>query len=357
MNNTYFNLIKGVTTMAKISVIIPCYNVEPYIDRCLTSITTQTIDLSLLEIICIDDASTDNTWNKLQTWETAYPENIMIVHCDENGRQGTARNIGLQYSTAPWIAFIDSDDWVEPDYFEKLYSIALKTDCDIVTCQFVRDSSSELSFLFNKKTDKIDRCLLIDTLEKRKLFIVLKSMDSLAWGKLIRKSLLIDNRIFFPKNLTYEDTYFGSLLHLYTKKVYFLEEKLYHYFVNEHSTVLQTNSDHHLDLLTVQLMLWNEWVNRGFFEFFKEELEYDFLYSCYLRFLKIIVFRYQIPSFSLFNLLQNLICERIPDYSKNLYIQQIDQPELYQILFKALFLPMNQNTFNNFAEHIKKIGF
>ena len=107
--------------MAEISVIIPCYNVESYIDRCLTSITSQTIDLSLLEIICIDDASTDNTWSKLQAWETTYPENIMIIHCDENGRQGTARNIGLQYASAPWIAYIDSDDWIELDYFEKLY--------------------------------------------------------------------------------------------------------------------------------------------------------------------------------------------------------------------------------------------
>lgn len=342
--------------MAEISVIIPCYNVESYIDRCLTSITSQTIDLSLLEIICIDDASTDNTWSKLQTWESTYPENIMIIHCDENGRQGTARNIGLQYASAPWIAYIDSDDWIELDYFEKLYSIASKTNCDIVTCQFVRDSSTELSFLSDRKTNRIDRCMLIDTLEKRKLFIVLKSMDALAWGKLIRKSLLIDYQIFFPENLTYEDTYFGSLLHLYTKKVYFLEEKLYHYFVNEESTVLQTDSDHHLDLLTVQLMLWNEWVKRGFLESFKEELEYDFLYSCYLRFLKIIIFRYDIPSFSLFSLLQNIIYERIPDYSVNQYMIQIEQPAFYQLLFQAISLPMNQNSFKLFAEQIKNIG-
>lgn len=343
--------------MAVISIIIPCYNVESYIDRCLTSITSQTIDLSLLEIICIDDASTDNTWEKLQKWEAAFPENIMIIHCDENGRQGKARNIGLQYSSASWIAYIDSDDWVEPDYFEKLYSIALQAECDIVACHFVRDYSKELSFLSDRTTGKSDRCMLINTLEKRKLFIVLKSMYANAWGKLIRKSLLIDNEILFPENFTYEDTYFSSLLHLYVEKVYFLEEKLYHYFVNEHSTVLQIDSEHHLDLLTVQIILWNEWKKRGFLEVFKEELEYDFLYSCYLRFLKIIIYRYQIPSFSLFSLLQNLINERIQDYSKNLYIQQIEQPEFYQILFQAISLPMNKNIFNNFIDQIKKIGF
>lgn len=342
--------------MAKISVIIPCYNVSAYIDRCLTSITTQTIGIHLLEIICIDDASCDNTWQKLQQWELQYPDQIIIIHNDSNCRQGTARNIGLNYASGDWISFIDSDDWIEPDYFEKLYTIANKTSSDIVTCQAVRDSSLNLTFLDNKKTIKEDRYMIINTLEKRKLFITLKCMDCVAWGKLIRKSLLLDHQIFFPENLTYEDTYWGSLLHIYAEKVYFLEETLYHYFVNESSTVLQIDSEHHIDLLTVQMILWNEWEKRGLFEFLKEELEYDFLYSCYLRFLKIIVFRYQQPSFSLFTLLQTLIRQRIPDYSNNYYIKEIKQSDLFEILFQSILLPMNKESFGEFTTYIKNIG-
>lgn len=342
--------------MAKISVIIPCYNVSAYIDRCLTSITTQTIGMHLLEIICIDDASCDNTWEKLQQWEQRYPEHIILIHNDSNCRQGTSRNIGLNYASGDWISFIDSDDWIEPDYFEKLYTIADRTSSDIVACQAVRDSSTNLSFLENRKTVKEDRYMVIDTLEKRRLFIVLKSMDCVAWGKLIRKSLLLDHQIFFPEHLTYEDTYWGSLLHIYTEKVYFLEETLYHYFVNDTSTVLQTDSEHHLDLLTVQMILWNEWNKRGLFELFKEELEYDFLYSCYLRFLKIIVFRYRQPSLSLFVLLQKLIRERIPDYSTNYYMKEIEQPEFYKMLFQFISLPMNKESFRELTTYIKTIG-
>lgn len=342
--------------MAKISIIIPCYNVSSYIDRCLTSVTMQTIGMDAMEIICIDDASTDDTWQKLQQWEQQYPKQFITVHCDTNARQGTARNIGLSYSSCEWICFIDSDDWVEPDYLEKLYSIAQMTNCDIVTSPLVRDSSSTLSFFENRSTGKEHRYMVIDTSEKRKLFIILRSMEYSACGKLIRKSLLTDYQIFFPENLTYEDTYWGSLIHLYTKTVYFLEYKLYHYFVNPHSTVLQTNSEHHLDLLTIQLKLWNEWGRRGFLESFKEELEYDFLYSCYLRFLKIIVFRYQKPPFSLFLLLKNLISDRIPDYSQNYYIRQIEQPEFYQILFQAITLPLNKESFREFTAYIKTIG-
>ncbi len=98
-----------------ISIIIPCYNVQSYIDRCFQSLLAQTIDFDRLEIILVDDCSTDATWEKLTAIEAAYPESVMIIHCDENGHQGTARNIGLTYASAPYIGFVDSDDWIEPD--------------------------------------------------------------------------------------------------------------------------------------------------------------------------------------------------------------------------------------------------
>lgn len=96
----------------KISVIIPYHNVEQYIDRTLSSLSSQTIGVENLEIICVDDASTDNIWEHLLAWEQKYPENILLVQCEENGRQGRARNIGLSHATDEWIAFIDSDDWM-----------------------------------------------------------------------------------------------------------------------------------------------------------------------------------------------------------------------------------------------------
>lgn len=342
--------------MPEISIIIPCYNVSAYIDRCLTSVTTQTIGMDVLRIICIDDASTDNTWEKLQDWERRFPEHMVLVHCDTNGRQGTARNIGLEYVDSPWVSFIDSDDWIEPNYFEKLYHLAVKTDSDIVTCGYERDSSTILSYLKDRKTLKESRCMVIDTIEKRKTFLVLQCMEHLAWGKLVRTSLLVDHQIFFPENLAYEDTFWGSLLYFYVQKVYFLEEKLYHYFINPDSTVLQTGSYHHLDLFTVQSMLWREWEYRGFFSIYREVLEYDFLYSCYLRFMKVIVYRCQEPSYSLYLLLKTFILDKIPNYSDNYYLNQIEQPELYKILFRSLSLPLNKDEFKQFTAYIKSIG-
>ncbi len=101
--------------MKKISVIIPCYNVSSYIDRCMRSITGQTIGMDKLELICVDDASTDDTWEYLQKWEQ--------------------------------LSFVDADDWLEPDYFERLYAPAIGGRYDVVCCGFIRDASEKESRL------------------------------------------------------------------------------------------------------------------------------------------------------------------------------------------------------------------
>lgn len=338
--------------MAEISVIIPCYNVGNYIDRCLACIVQQTIGLDLLEIICVNDVSTDDTWQHLQKWEQMYPEHILLINSEVNGRQGTARNIGLRYASTPWIAYLDSDDWIELDYFEQLYTIALQYQCEVVCCQSERDFSIETSFLTDRSCQRESRMMVIDTYEKRKLFFSLESMSFAAWGKLIQKSLLLDNQIFFPEHLAYEDCYWGPMLHMYVKRVYLLEEKLYHYFVNRDSTVLKPNMDYHVDCITVQLMKWQEWVKRGLLELYREELECDFVCTCYLGMMKALLLRYDEPSYSLYQLAKAVTLERIPDYRQNHYIMNT-LPELYTILLESLRLPMTREDFKQLTASAK----
>lgn len=341
--------------MAIISVIIPCYNVEQLIDRCLASVIQQTIGINNLEIICIDDASTDRTWEHLQAWHELYPENIKAFGCATNSRQGTARNIGLRYSTTPWICFIDSDDWVEPDYLEKLYSAAVQTGCEIVTCQHKRDSSDSLTCFDDRSTTKENRALRIDTVEKRKILIHTPLLGYSAWGKLIQKNFLLEHNIYFPEMLVYEDGFWGVLLHLYVKKAYIIEECLYHYYVNPSSTVLNKDNYYHVDMLTVQMQLWAELKARNMFELYHDELEYEFLFSCYLSFLKVIALRYETPPYSLFQLLKTCTLERIPDYRKNKYVREPDFSPVLSLLLESLSLPLGREEFLQFAQNIKNL--
>ena len=111
---------------ARITIIIPCYNVDKYIDRCMQSIEEQTLGMQTFQIILVDDGSTDCTMDKLIAWQTKYPFQIQIVHNSKNKRQGTCRNIGLQRATGEYIGFVDADDWIEPDMYEALHE--LKSD-------------------------------------------------------------------------------------------------------------------------------------------------------------------------------------------------------------------------------------
>ena len=338
--------------MADISIIIPCYNVGPYIDRCITSIRNQTLDLSFLQIICVDDASTDDTWQHLQKWEALCPDLITIIHCDTNGRQGTARNIGMQYCSTPWVAFIDADDWIEPDYFEKMYAIALQCQCDIVSCNQFRDPSSTLTYLDYRENGKESGLIVINTTAERKAFIAGESIAFTACSKLVRTRLLTDNQIYFPEGIAYEDFFWGNLLYFYAKKVYILEEYLYHYFVNPNSTALTRNADYHVDILTISIMEWNEWRKRKLFVEYKDELEFLFLDSCYFIFMKMIVMRYDTPSFSFFQLCRELVTEYLPDFRANPYANRLT--DFHKLLLELIYQPISKPDFLKFAESAKE---
>lgn len=343
--------------MKRISVILPCYNVEAYIGRALTSIVEQTIGFSSLEVICVNDCSTDDTLARLKYWESNYPDNIMIIDLPVNSRQGTARNLGLEYSTCDYIAFVDSDDWLEKDYLEKLYNIAISDNYDIVQCRYVRDFSKSLTY---KESDSSkhspNETLLVASAEDRKNFLVKKTINNLPHCKLIKKSLLIENKIVFSEGLAYEDSYWGVLLNMYFTKAYVLNEQLYHYYVNDVSTSLSTNEFYHVDLLSNQIMLWNELQRRGFMDCYKEELEIEFVYSCALIFWKMIALRYDTPPYSLYRLLCAIVQEHIPNIMNNTHIKNNELPELHILILKSCLKILNKKEFLEFARNIKSIG-
>lgn len=337
-----------------ISIIVPCYNAEKYIDRCFASLLDQTIGFDKLEVLFVDDCSTDGTWDKLTAMETAYPESVIIIHCDENGHQGRARNIGLQYASAPYIGFVDSDDWIEPDMYEKLYAKMTAYQCDIVKCQNWRDTAQAGQELAPKLTGSSDRQFKIDTVEKRKIFIACASIGYGVWDKLFTRDFLIQNNIFFPEKVAYEDHFFTTLCYFYATKVYILEERLYHYYVNPASTVLSPDASHHFDILTVHKMLWAEYESRGFLSKYRKEAEYQFLTLCYLVAMKIISLRLKRAPYDFFLELKEETLKRIPDYHANPYIKDY-VTEMNQMLLQLLDLPISEQDLNAVCDAIRSM--
>lgn len=124
--------------MKKVSIIVPAYNAHNTISRCLETLVHQT--LQDIEIIVINDASTDDTWEIMQEYESKYPDRIIIINCDKNSKAGGARNIGFDMATGEYIGMVDSDDYVATTMYEQLYDRAVETGADIVDSGYYNES-------------------------------------------------------------------------------------------------------------------------------------------------------------------------------------------------------------------------
>ena len=120
----------------KLSIIVPVYNMaaEGKLEYCLNSLVAQTI--GDYEIIAVDDCSTDDSWKILQDYQKRYPEKFCAIHSDVNQKQGGAKNIGMAAAQGEWIGFIDSDDWITPDFYERLIGKGEETGADMVGCDY-----------------------------------------------------------------------------------------------------------------------------------------------------------------------------------------------------------------------------
>ncbi len=314
----------------KISIIIPCYNVEEFIDRCVVSLVNQTLGLENLELIFVNDASTDNTLELLKLYEQQFPEDILIVDLEKNIRQGGARNAGLQYASSDYIGFVDADDWVELVMFERLYEKAVLYDCDMVNCKFTRDMKEGSSM---GRTGEEDRYYSIETEQDRKQLFMF-GIEGGIWCNIYKKELILTNEISFPEQIAYEDNFWLPLINLYLTSYYVVEEYLYHYFVNLDSTLLSKNSLHHFDRLLIELMKIDEYKRRGVFKLYCDEIEIHFIQMYYANTIHTIFMRFDKIPLEMIELIQRTVLEKFPDYKNNCYIDSyLNNVDIYFLGF------------------------
>ncbi|MCR5137502.1 MAG: glycosyltransferase [Oscillospiraceae bacterium] len=221
----------------KLSIVIPAYNVQETLKECLDSVLGQTLDD--FEVIVINDGSTDATEEMLSDYAERNPGRL-YYQTVENGGQGRARNIGMELAKGEYIGFTDSDDWIEPDMFEKLLRLAEDEGSDIAVCDVLAhfpDGTTEMER--NWREDRV--------------------MGAVGHpnNKLFRRELLRDIR-FPEEKLWYEDAEFTAIAIHRAKKISHLAEPLYHYRRGLPSTMNNSNAEKNLDILTVMQHLEDE---------------------------------------------------------------------------------------------------
>lgn len=234
--------------MPKISIIIPVYNVENYLERCIKSVINQSLDD--LEIILVNDGSTDSSGEMCDNFANE-DERIKVIH-KKNGGLSSARNEGLKYATSDLVGFIDSDDWISSDMYEYLWNLQQKNDADIVSCNYM------LAFDYPTKIKnaKIKEYVFTRN-EALKKYLELGAFsrinDYSAWKKLYKKNLFSD--VEFPDGMLFEDMPTNFRLIQKCSKYVYSTKICYFYFQNSISITRNQYSKRHNDLIKSSEMI------------------------------------------------------------------------------------------------------
>ena len=244
--------------MYKVSVIVPIYNVEKYIKKCLNSLVNQT--LQEIQIILVNDGSKDKSGEIAKEYAQMYKNKILYLE-KENGGLSDARNYGIPYAEGEYIAFIDSDDYIDENAYEEMYDKAKKENSDYVECDFIWEYPNK---------NKIDRYKEYTDLKE-----MFKNVRVVAWNKLIKRSLIEEHKIEFPKGLRYEDVEFFYKMVPYYNKVSFVKEPLIHY-IQRSSSISNTQNERTKEIFTIMDNVIKYYKKNNLYEEYKTELEYTY---------------------------------------------------------------------------------
>ena len=265
--------------MSKVSVIVPVYNSEKYISKCLNSLVTQTLDD--IEIIIVDDYSTDNSLQIIEYYQEIYPKKIKVIENKVNSGAATARNIGLEHATGEYIGFVDSDDYVLPKMYERLVDSIEETSANIAkTGLKMLWGGLDLSKLRNHKDEIINERIIIP--KENTSFLILEAPG--VTTKLFRRNIL-DNRKF-KDGLKWEDYPFTIPLLASADKVASTMEKDYMYNMHINNTTMtdaRKLSPKVLDIFTGSDMILEECSTYNLNNVIKFQLSYIPMQHCIAR--------------------------------------------------------------------------
>ena len=253
--------------MPKVSIIVPFYNVEGYIEKCLDTLVNQT--LKDIEIILVNDGSKDNSEFIVKKYLDKYKDKIIYLE-KENGGLSDARNFGIPHATGEYIAFLDSDDYVEKDMYEKMYNIAKKENSDMVQCNFYWEHPD----LNKKKIADMPKYS-----GKKEMF---EKTRVEAWNKLIKRDILEESKVEFPKGLRYEDVEFTYKLVPYINKVSFIEEPLVHY-IQRGNSISNSQNERTKEIFDILDNVIKYYKEKNLYEEYKEVIEYIYVKTVFCR--------------------------------------------------------------------------
>ena len=215
----------------KLSIVVAVYNLEKYLPRCLDALVNQT--MQEIEILCVNDGSTDSAPQIIEEYQKKYPDKIKVFH-KENGGEFTTRNYGLERAQGEYVTFVDTDDYVEPNWAEKLYNAAKENDADLAVCGFERIDLETNKVVATNMTNFGYSVKEITPNDDYLLFI-----NPAPWNKVYKREKIKELR-FLPFR-GFNDTMFLASCYTKMNKIAFVPDVLYHYYLRYDSQIHTVN--------------------------------------------------------------------------------------------------------------------
>lgn len=250
--------------MKKVSIVVPVYNVEEYLEKCLDSLVNQTSNE--YKVLIINDGTKDNSQNIINEYKKKHPT-LIESYTKENGGLSDARNYGLKHVDTPYIIFVDSDDYVKSNLVEKCLKVIEKDKTDIVVFNYTTHHCS--SDIFEDYKLEIEG---IFNLEKNPELLAIT--PNAAWNKMYKTSLFKDNDIIYPKNIWYEDLATTPKLLLKANNISYINESLYIYQADRQDSIMSTVNEKTFDIIRVLEKIVSYFKKENVFEKYYSELKY-----------------------------------------------------------------------------------
>ncbi len=344
-----------------ISVVIFFYNGEQFVQDCMEHVVNQTIGIENIEVVAMDDASTDSTLELLNVWKEKYPDNIKVIHKKVNSQKAgsTSRNQGIEAAAGDYILFLDQDDYYEPDAFEILEGLVkANPDLDYIEYAFNYTDIDGNVFYKQRVAESGFHTYSISTEDERIEYAQKNILpgSTFSWTKIYKKSFLTENKIqdnFGKQKTKFTDNFFSGFLALYCKKIGKYDKPLYNYrnYIGSDSHSSQKNDAIHAERCKVAIVFQNECIRRGIMKEQFIMIEYlfarAFLMKTFWRFL----FLFDPIPYEKLRFIQNYIYREYPNMKENPIMKNLPW---FQELFQFLDTPWTDDFINQIYETKKQ---
>lgn len=317
--------------MIKVSVILPVYGVAAYIEKCAQSLLNQT--MQDIEFLFVDDHGKDNSIELLKQAIKGHPreKQVRILTPEHNLGAGMARNYAIPEAKGEYIAFVDSDDWIEPDMFETLYAAAKAQDADLCYSQEYKDyedSSAETIILKNPIVEQG-----AFTYEKKAYFLT--HYVSYFTTFLFKRSLLNERAIRFPEDRSADDSFFLACALMTAESVARVDKPFYHYLIRPGSVTTTKDSVKYKKRLAVFSKLLAYAKAQNVYDSLKQELDFLYIKKGYISSLVNYVTNALEPRKEVFAEIYQALLDEVPDYKNNCYLKSKKSVQLIVVLCRC----------------------